>query len=90
MADKFGDVVDFPEIPDQYDPGNPETPYHRVYGKSDGYLYGRNSAGEEIRLSSLPEFFIGTPAELPVYPALIFEPVIIEGETVYKMVVNAP
>lgn len=36
------------------------------------------------------EVFIGAPAVLPTYPALVFDEVVIAGETVYQMKVNAP
>jgi hypothetical protein len=39
---------------------------------------------------SQQEVFIGAPAVLPTYPALIFETTTIGGETVYTMKVNVP
>lgn len=34
------------------------------------------------------QVFIGTPDPLPAYPALVFEPATIDGQTVYRMRLN--
>jgi hypothetical protein len=36
------------------------------------------------------EVFIGSPATLPDYAALVFEEAVIEGQTVYVIKVNVP
>ena len=36
------------------------------------------------------EVYIGAPTVLPTYPALVFDEVIISGQTVYTMKVNVP
>lgn len=51
---------------------------------------GRAGTGNtEPPAADRQEVFIGTPAA-PTYPALAFEPRIIDGQTVYTMKVNAP
>lgn len=60
-------------------------------------LAGERGGDASVRQSQAPaivdapqEVFIGAPATLPGYPALVFTERTIDGQTVYEMQVNVP
>lgn len=54
--------------------------------KGDAGKAGQNA----ITAAGFQEVFIGAHGSLPSYPALIFEPITIDGESVYEMSINVP
>lgn len=84
MADTFFNPIDI-AISDGT--GQPPEGFARLQVKSDGNLYVKSQNSE---VSLVKEVFIGAPNPLPTTPALVFQEVIVDGQTVYIMGVNVP
>lgn len=59
-------------------------------GTSQAIVVHQTEASPGGSGNSRQEVFIGEPAVAPNYPALIFSPVEVDGQTIYEMMVNVP
>lgn len=89
MADLFATGVQIPNLESGQARDADYAGFIRIFARQ-GKLYAMDDLGNEIDLSGsgAQEIFLGAPPVLPGYPALVFEEVVIDGQTTYKMQLN--
>lgn len=87
MADLFATGIQIPNLSE----GSARTPdyasFIRVFARNDR-LYGVRNDGTEVELGGNQQVFLDSVPQNINYPAILFEPTIVDGQTVYVMKVN--
>lgn len=90
MADLFATGVQIPNLASGQARPADGPGFIRIFARQDK-LYGMDENNVEYPLSGeggVQEVYLGAPPVLPENPALVFDAVTIDGQTVYKMRFN--